>query len=512
MRTSFIIVFICISYSFRVYSQSFSSVKKADIWYDSEQDLSDKFQKSGSNSSLTEVEPDSIDVLNFHSVKSFSEEVRAIKSVYDISRSARLTVIVVFHSPDTLKEHGIWSVVRGGKQVTGLTDRRLLRQKSEYVYPVKRRGIPLINTSMQSFSKIGGDGDSNHFVLGAAVLPDTSMSSFVGDIAECYVFDRFLKKQEALQIETYLAIKYGITLIESDYISSSEVVLWTYKENKKYSNGMAGLGRDSVTGLNQKQGSSSEEDSLLTISVGNFSTLNKDNSYSLKEGNFIVWGHDKGDFTFDSLSSPDPSYPLMDRKWLLQRTKSGNKPIPTTVKFRLPENRDSTLLYYLAIDRSGSGNFGLNVEYFLQDSIDTSGYVYFYDIIWDMDGSGKDIFTFSCRNAIEEEMEAAEAEANILSDNHKNGDKKGSLEDAQDALYKLYPNPTTGIYKIEANLPSVSDITVKIYTVQGSFLEEWKSGGKRDYSYKGYLSTQGSYIIEVETSFGKKDFRLVVVE
>ena len=216
-------ILICISYSFSAYSQSLPLVTNAGIWYCSEQDstsLSQNTRSSNNNSqksASSQESQDSAVLLNFHSVKSFNDEVTSLRMPYDISRSSRLTVIVVFHSQDTIVEHGIWSVFRGGKQISGLTDKRLLRQNSEYIYGVKRRGIPLINTSMQSFSKLRGSTDNNHFELGNAILRDSTVSFFFGDIAECLVFDHFLKKQQALKVETYLAIKYGITLIESDY-------------------------------------------------------------------------------------------------------------------------------------------------------------------------------------------------------------------------------------------------------------------------------------------------------
>jgi hypothetical protein len=197
---------------------------------------------------------------------------------------------------------------------------------------------------MQSFSKNRAKTDSNYFVLGETMLPDTSITYYSGDIAECLVFDRFLKKTEALKIETYLAIKYGITLIASDYLSSSERILWNYEENKDYSNGIAGLGKDSVLGLNQLQGSSSEEEGLLTIGTGIFRALNKANTFNLLEGNYLLWGHNEG--SIGSENSCEEEYPLWDRKWLMQVSYTDTtKRFGTMVKVRLPEEyRDAARL------------------------------------------------------------------------------------------------------------------------------------------------------------------------
>ena len=489
-----IILFICVSYSLGVFSQRLLPEFQPNSWYDSEQSAFDSSAR-----------------LNFHSVQRFGDTVSPIKSAYDISQTARLTVVVVFHSSDTLVEHGIWGVVRDGKQFTGLTDKRLLRPNSEYIYPVKRRGIPLINTSMQAFSKVRGSADSNYFVLGEAFLPDSTLSSFSGYIAECLVFDRFLKKREALQIETYLAVKYGITLIASDYISSSGAVLWNYEANKLYSNGIAGIGRDDFFGLEQKQGSSSEEPDLLTIGVGEFSELNSENNYNLNNEDFILLGHDDGGLVFEQVSWSD-TLSMLNRKWLIQTTFANNS-FPTNVKFRLPENKDSVQIYYLAIDRSGLADFQSNtVEYIAQDSIDSAGYVYFRGIIW----NSKDAFTFSYRTVLEEDTDNLDTNNTALKNRQKSNSSDENLginssENAQaQPIYTLYPNPTTGYYRLEATFPEVTSVVLRTCTQIGSVLAVRKDAGKTHYFFDGYIDGQGSYLLEIESVYGKKTFKLVV--
>jgi len=429
--------------------------------------------------------------------------------------------------------------------------------------------------------------------------------SFYGDIAECLVFDRILKKDEALKIETYLAIKYGITLIESNYLSSSDVVLWNYEENKDYSNSIAGLGQDSIFGLSQKQGSSTEEEDLLTVWVGDFFQENNDNTYLLSEKNYLLWGHDNTALTYSDLSC-EVSYPMLERKWLLQATYTNKNTFSTKVKFRMPADYIDTLrVCYLTIDRSGNGNFvSKDVEYIVQDSIDSFGNVYFSDVVWDKDGSGKDVFSFSygavldleptascpnisngsllvnvCggeslfdyflendstgqqfsyygdrgynfeglsagfytlrltddnNNVISKRVEIQcyspeEASINgcdtlvdindnssVLSDKRKGIERKNieddALENVSDKYYQLYPNPSSGQYRIEASFPSETFIYVRVYTTHGSLVNEFKREGSSHYVFDNYISTQGSYMIEIETFYGIKEFKLTVVK
>jgi len=517
MKIFFISLLICILSSYDIYSQSSADVLKSAIWYDNETLSSHNQSKSHFQKSAEGA--DSTVLLNFHIVKTFSEAIPSLSMLYDLSVTSRLTVIVVYHSADTVSEHGIWSVYRGGKQVTGLTDKRLLRPNNDYAYPVKRRGIPLINTSIQSFSKFRGTSDSNYFTLGKAQLGDSLVSAFSGDMAECFVFDRFLKRSEALKIETYLAVKYGITLIGSDYVSPSDVILWDYESNKLYSNGIAGLGRDSVFGLYQKQGSSSEEDGLLTLGVGNFSTLNKENDYCLTDGNYLLWGHDAGTLNFEAVSGENSEW-VLGRKWLIQSTNTKNNFFSTWVKFRVPEPyRDSTHLCYLVIDRSGNGDFpSKSVEYIAPDGMDSLGFVYFSGVKWNKLGLGKEVFSFSYRIDKEEETEIAEEmEENFLADKSKKmftspSEREKTLFLTEDANYQLYPSPTTGTYRLEAELPCASSIQVRVYTMHGVLVRSWQSWGQSQYSFTDYIETQGVYLIEVETIYGKKVFYLSVVK
>ena len=455
MGRFFIFLILFFASIFVVNSQTIS-VPLSAIWFDSEGQLQDNQSNSSEKIQKSSDSRDSVISLNFHRVKSFVSGVSSIRSLYDLGVTSRLTVVVVFESSDTLSEHGIWSVVRDGNQVTGLTDKRLLRQNGDYIYPVQRRGIPLINTSMQAFSKIRGEAGDNYFSLGEARLSDT-LSSFSGTIAECLVFDRFLKKAEALKVETYLAVKYGITLISSDYISGSGVVLWSYEENKEYSHGIAGLGRDNLLGLSQKQGSSSEESGLLTLGVGDYSALNKDNAFILNDGDFLLWGHNDAGLNLDGFSGE--AYPLFERKWLIQSTNSANNTFSTWIRFRLPEQyRDSSRICYLAIDRSGRGDFSFgNVEYIAQSQVDTFGYVYFSDVVW----HSKDVFTFSVK-----EVEDTVLEEDSVEDAFSQEEESLSDESSENALFEssaiyynvcsashCYPLRFTAVANLRFSLP-----------------------------------------------------------
>jgi len=105
-----------------------------------------------------------------------------------------------------------------------------------------------------------------------------------GNIAEMLVFNRKLTDIERPKVNSYLALKYGITLkngdgTPTDYIASDGSTMWTASENTSYGHRITGIGLDGAGGINQKQSKSQAEDAIVTIALGNtIEALNKENT------------------------------------------------------------------------------------------------------------------------------------------------------------------------------------------------------------------------------------------
>lgn len=551
-------------------SQTKPFYQRADLWFRSnELDTSEKRWKNIGKDSIWAESGEfcslSAKDINFHKGLALTDSLSMLRAEYPFSPISRVSVITVFHVSDTSAEQGVWSLSVDGRQLTGLSDRRLLREKTYYSYPLKRRGIPIIQVSVQSFAK--KRSDSIRFVMGRCEMPDSSIASMKGSIAECIVFDKFLKKAEILRIESYLAIKYGISLYESDYVTPYDSIIWDYASNRDYSHSIAGIGRDSVFGLYQRQGSSVEED-LLSIGAGQIMPYNATNSAYVAEGRYLIWGHNNGALSCENL---EDSIPLWDRQWLMQST--GTSALPTQVRIKMPVIKKKQT-YYLVIDRSGSGAFdSLDCDYFVHDSIDGNAYVYFNNIEWDIDGSGKDIFGFSPGKSVSKVKMATLPDS--LCENlgmparqylkpgeslyiearqvcfdpvsyqwsNQNGlyseasgievseeglytlrliSSDGRMVEGQtyvsylgedyaiDALYDVYPNPSKGNFYVSVRLPEASEITMRIHSVSGSLLKECKTQGKSRYIFEEQLQTQGYYFIHIQSRFGEKTLKLVV--
>lgn len=113
---------------------------------------------------------------------------------------------------------------------------------------------------------------------------------YIGRIAEQIVYPKILSSHEKNVVETYLAIKYGITL-SHDYLSPDSVLLFDVSAG--FNNGIFGVGKHTSQGLNQQK-SHSETDNTSGITLA----LTTD----ISSGSYLICGHDNGGLARTSLA------------------------------------------------------------------------------------------------------------------------------------------------------------------------------------------------------------------
>ncbi|WMX12316.1 T9SS type A sorting domain-containing protein [Aureispira sp. CCB-E] len=112
--------------------------------------------------------------------------------------------------------------------------------------------------------------DSTHQGIFIGKTDNTATTSGPGsdvlDVAEFIVYRGAVNPTQRNQINSYLAIKYGITITAHNYLSSTGTVLWDQGTNTGFDNDIVGIARDNGSGLNQTQSKSVNVGSLITIS------------------------------------------------------------------------------------------------------------------------------------------------------------------------------------------------------------------------------------------------------
>ena len=180
-----------------------------------------------------------------------------------------------------------------------------------------------------------------------------------GSIAEVIGYGDALSTSEREQIQTYLAIKYGISLT-TDYVASDASSLWDATTNASYSNDIAGIGRDDASALDQRQ-SSSQSGAIVEIGLGALAADNASNGNAFSaDASFLIWGHDNASSSVATDFSGTLVTSRMARIWTAEETGTVG-----TVEVQLPDSYGAN---YLIV--SSSSSLTSPAEYLLTDNGD----------------------------------------------------------------------------------------------------------------------------------------------
>lgn len=203
----------------------------------------------------------------------------------------------------------IWSVVYAGAAGNRLLTDMRTDQTSSGVYTFTNRP-----------SQIGSH--SNAVPAGSS------------NISEVITYPYALTVNEVQRINSYLAVKYGISL-NTNYLSCGSAVLFesdgpgtTYL----YDSRITGIGRASCQQLNQKQSKNVEAGALVTIGAGNsVAADNISNTAILPDNSYLLAGDNNAAITWGSGTVGGIMQSRMARTWKVAKT--GN---PGEVKIQVP--------------------------------------------------------------------------------------------------------------------------------------------------------------------------------
>ncbi len=421
-------------------------------------------------------------------------------------------MFAVYKADTSQSGYSIWSVRLDSCnfiEMNSLFVRDLYGKNS---YSHGSEGSPKLNFLKHYWSDQKIDTSYNHlFVCGG-----DSITSFKGAIAEMLFYNNSLSYKDITRVSTYLAIKYGISLSDINYIRSDNAVIWDVKKNKEFNNEIAGIGKDLKLQINQKQSGGNGGDAILKITCNNrFYNWNKENSYEINDGDFLMWG-DNGknllDFFTDTLSTDSTHYTdstiyrtyltnLSERRWLMRRTGKTANAIPTVVMLHAPDlARDTLKSITLIISRKANILFPADsCLFFTPDSTDSSGNFYFHNIHWDTDSSGSDAFTFQV-NEVQQDQQSCLNRS--LSANSPGNGGISSVD--------VFPNPSNGLVNVRVTLTEPENVSVMVQDESGRVVYKNQLYNKQDYLEKIQLNSKGVYFLNIETKEKKKHIKLVV--
>lgn len=209
---------------------------------------------------------------------------------------------------------------------------------------------------------------SNDFpvTIGADHTTLSQVDIFEGDINEILLYNYAVSGEEKDKIESYLALKYGITL-KHDYKLSNGDIVYT---SGSYNQDIAGIATDYGYNLEQKISSSinksGSEGSSLTISTeNNFNSPNVEVLTSLSNSMALVWGKNNSKITgMISDWIIDGDYRRTSELWKFQNTGVVNQ---VYLQINLSNYNSFNYCYYLVIDKDEDLSNGVDREYMLTE-------------------------------------------------------------------------------------------------------------------------------------------------
>ncbi|SEP77137.1 Por secretion system C-terminal sorting domain-containing protein [Hyunsoonleella jejuensis] len=225
---------------------------------------------------------------------------------------------------------------------------------SNTYFSINGESLTPANVPLSSISLTPWIGGTNN--IGGA-QPQSGWRHFRGQVAEMVLYPDEVTPTDRLKIQSYFAIKYGITLDPSltNYVDSDGNVVWN---DTNYWNDVFGIGRDDASSLNQTQSNSintGSGDGTGKSGAGNISFFTPS---SMDDGDFLMIGHDNGGLTEQATDLPAGlDFFRLGREWKVKRT---NDVGTISLSFDLEGiavSGNEASDFRLIIDTDGDGDF-----------------------------------------------------------------------------------------------------------------------------------------------------------
>lgn len=331
---------------------------------------------------------------------------------------------------------------------------------------------------------------------GHLILNDLSFNTLNNDIKTfeiVYIPENISSKVKSI-IETYLSIKYGVSLEQSkNYVTSKGDTIWNPKENEIFNNRITAIGNDSILGLNQIKSKNALNDGLCIEVLLNDKT-NKLNHFW--DQSFIIWGDNNKAFNFKK--DINKSENNLERVWKLKTYSNENSQLLTKIVFdkkRINLQYDKQNFIWLAIDSVGTKQINYNTSKFYKAIVDDENQIIFDAI----NISPNTNYLFSLVQSNDSQTSKIGKEIKT-----ENGVIQG---------FSIYPNP---IYKfqpfyIDFNLSEQSDVNIAVYDINGRLFKNKNLGMIKSFTYQETIQSSGTFLIQVSINGKIQSTKLIVL-
>lgn len=376
-----------------------------------------------------------------------------------IDSPTKYTVIMVYQTlqPDTAQP--LWKISQENGIFYEINTQGLsLKEGTQTIGKSLKTSKPCIYTMQHCIESDTAYHKMDKLFIGAN---DNTRSSQI-NLYEFAYFDTRLKHRQLLMFQTYLALKYGITLDHSHYISTTGDTLWNAKTDALYYHNIKGFGKDDVYNFSTTE-NVSLEDSIISI-------LYTD---TLPNNTYALVGHDEGTLEWHAYEG---NTTMLQRTWLLRLTGILPSIRICLVQDKIAEIDNTSILVILNEDNE-------IIQCFSPDSIDSEQHVYYTYT----NPTTRSYFSF------------VSSQENI---NPKRQVSNKEFATPSSAI-NLAPNPTHGLFTLSIDLPAEENLLLTIQDPTGKIILHQTFYGISQFQYKGDISTKGTYLITTRTIQGK---------
>jgi hypothetical protein len=494
LLSRFIVILLLIG-PLTVRAQQLPVQNQARIWLQG-QNLpldSGRLADSRQNGYFLSMDTARISPSSFHYRQAFSVDSNASAQAlnYLPGNEYSYTLYSVYAPADSMESH-VWTIILDSNNYYRLTSTSLTTTFRDTTYTSAQKTGPVINKTRLNWKSRSIDSS----IAGIYLLGIDSLA-FRGRFAEFLLFDRPLSRPENMKIHTYLALKYGISLVDMNYINSHNRLLWNWEKNKAYARGIAGIGRDDSLNLYQLQGCGKAGEGEVILSIGEPTTYHHQHTQHLPDRHYILWGHTRQPLAPnpDTSQADLPNY-LSQRTWKIQPRGDSASQLATRLVFK-GHQFDTTGQAKLIICRSNAGFHKDSIITLIADSIDQDNRYYFHNIQWDPDSSGADYFTF----------QAPDTSGHSEYFNQK---VQHSGETDYHFACKALPNPARQTFKLFYSCSTLSDVRIDIYNSYGQHLRHLEVPERRWFKKPFSFEHSGVYLLKVQNQKQTQTLKVIV--
>lgn len=512
--TAFLIVFAC---------QVKSQIQKPMVWLKSDslsmyhRNLRDAGNLDGTISiSGTGTNPDSAG-FNYNPSLYFTGQSKIVDVEIQNGFTKFPTFLIAYEADTSNQKFGLYSLKQDTNLLISLTTQSIKQKGIELVYSDSTNMNSTVNVLSHKLNYLGSTGQPRTLLIGT-----DEANKFKGKIAEIIIFNNRVNSSIRRRYETYLALKYSVTLEGVDYYNMLDSCIWKKAENEMYHFGIAGLGKDSLLTLNQKQSAGLGGKDVVGISAHHFAQSNDLNSAQLPEGQYLIWGHSNysnTDIRRDTVGY-DSIVVHLKRTYRIRCYGDSLSNLSTQVVFHTScftgyENP------FLKLRRAETA---ADIILF-PDSIDMNGSVYFSNLYWDIDSSGYDEFSFGFQNEISQiplNNESMLASTDLWIRDSRSREGNGWNDLASDGssdsgstkklIAKVYPNPSLGPFSLAVSTSTTDPTSIMFYDYAGRVVLQHEVRGNMRYQIDNLQLAKGHYFLVVQNPAGRKVLSLFIYE